>query len=210
MLRHQHRCIVFVRHRSSLLAQGGRFCSAVGNAIQLRLFLLTKHAQRLCGNAPLLHLHRSRRWVATSRLGSPRAPKLEPSQATASAAGSGTPPVPDQRAFEMHFTSLAPVSRALLALSQRGPHAACCVTVCPRTKQAPSPRRGPVLAAPPALAAAVCRQAGARVATNMHFADMDLPVPVADDRDRLPWLAALARGPARCRHHLRQSRHWLR
>ena len=36
----------------------------------------------------------------------------------------------DKRAFEMHFATLPPASRALL-LSQAGPHAACCFTVCP-------------------------------------------------------------------------------
>ena len=36
----------------------------------------------------------------------------------------------DKRAFEMHFATSPPASRALL-LSQAGPHAACCFTVCP-------------------------------------------------------------------------------
>ena len=36
----------------------------------------------------------------------------------------------DRHAFEMHFATLSPASRALL-LSQAGPHAACCLTVRP-------------------------------------------------------------------------------
>ena len=104
-------------------------------------------------------------------------------------------PASDKRALDLHLPYIDAASRALL-LSQAEPHAAR-APVAPRTCACRG-RLGPLgdhraaCATSDVLAsralpleravAMVCQEAGARAARNVRLADMNIDVPVSDDR----------------------------
>ena len=83
----------------------------------------------------------------------------------------------DRRALKTLFSELDPASRALL-LSQTGPGVALPLARCRPSAGVLVRRAGPLERA----VARVCREAGARVATNVFLRDLNLGMPLSDGR----------------------------